>query len=149
LPTEIQQLRLAIERSTLLGTRTQLAISQLQLQETAVARLTQQYNEVRSGSPAMTARRNQLAESMRDLEQKRMAPEFASPQQREVLEDQLKHIRFELEAATATEQQRAARESELAVQLQATQNQITDSRGRIAEMERALDVAIQQLLKQK
>src|SRR5678815_2776293 len=31
--SEVQQLRMAIERSTLLGTRTQLAISQLQLQE--------------------------------------------------------------------------------------------------------------------
>jgi hypothetical protein len=36
--SEIQQLRLAIERSTLLNARTQLAISQFQLQEQSVAR---------------------------------------------------------------------------------------------------------------
>lgn len=46
--TEIQQLRLAIERSTLLGARTQLAIGLLQLQDAALVRLSQQYSEVRS-----------------------------------------------------------------------------------------------------
>ena len=35
--TEVQQLRVAIERSTLLGTRTQLVISKLQMQETRVS----------------------------------------------------------------------------------------------------------------
>jgi hypothetical protein len=35
--SEVQQLRIAIERQTLLGTRTQIAISQLQLQESRVA----------------------------------------------------------------------------------------------------------------
>ena len=49
--SEIQQLRLAIERSTLLTARTQLATSQLQLQETAVARLTsQQLTSPRAGA---------------------------------------------------------------------------------------------------
>ena len=38
----------------------------------------------------------------------------------------------------------AAREGEIAAQLQAAQSQIADSRNRIAEMERALDAAIQQ-----
>ena len=46
--SEIQQLRMAIERSTLLNARTQLAISQLQLHEQSVARLTTQMNETRS-----------------------------------------------------------------------------------------------------
>src|SRR6266481_8522868 len=139
LVTEMHQLRLAIERSTLLGAPTQLAISQLQLQATTVARISQQYNEARSASSSLTVRRNQVGEHIKDLEQKRTAPEFASPQQREILENQLKEMKFELEAVTATEQQRSAREGELAVQLQAAQGQIADSRNRIVEMEKMLD----------
>jgi hypothetical protein len=38
--SEVQQLRLAIERSTLLNARAQLSLTQLQLQENTVARLT-------------------------------------------------------------------------------------------------------------
>ena len=53
---EIQQLRLAIERSTLLGARTQLAVSALQLQESTVSRLSQQYNDTRAAAPSMTSR---------------------------------------------------------------------------------------------
>ena len=49
--SEIQQLRLAIERSTLLNARTQLAISQLQMQEATVARLTRQLDEARVQGP--------------------------------------------------------------------------------------------------
>ena len=54
--SEIRELRQAIERSTLLNARTQLAISQLQLQETAVVRLTSQLNEVRAQAPGIDRR---------------------------------------------------------------------------------------------
>jgi chromosome segregation ATPase len=66
-----------------------------------------------------------------------------------MIEAKLRELKAELEQATAMETNRAAREGELSMQLQAAQNQISDSRARIAEMERALDTAIQQLLKQK
>jgi chromosome segregation ATPase len=140
--SEIQQLRLAIERSTLLNARTQLAVSQLQLQETSVARLTQQLNDLRMSAPAIARRRTEAEEQIKRIEQLPPGrPEY------EQVKDVIPHLKLELEEATATEQQRSAREGELASQLQAVQNQIADSRSRIAEMERALDAAIQQLLK--
>jgi hypothetical protein len=45
--SEVQQLRVAIERSTLLGARTQLAISQLQLQEGKAERLSKDLLDAR------------------------------------------------------------------------------------------------------
>ena len=145
--SEIQQLRLAIERSTLLGARTQLATSQLQLQEAAVARLTSQYNDVRA--QGVDRHPTKVAETIKDLEEKRDRGEFTTPRMRQDSEEMIRHLKDELERATAVEQFRAARESELALQIQAAQNAVTDSRARIAEMERALDAALQQLLKQK
>ena len=146
---EMQQLRLAIERSTLLGARTQLAVSQLQLQDTAVARLKQQYDEVRTNGASINVRRTQFAEEVKDLEQRRTTPEFSNPQKLEMLDSQLKQMKYEMDRSTAEEQIRLAREGDLAVQLQAAQAQIAESRSRIAEMEKALDTAIQQLLKEK
>src|SRR5690242_5528360 len=43
--SEVRELRLAIERSTLLGTRAQIALSRLQTQEEKAARLSQQLAE--------------------------------------------------------------------------------------------------------
>jgi hypothetical protein len=145
--SEIQQLRVAIERSTLLNARTQLAISQLQMQEATVARLTAQLDAVKM--QGQSRRVAALTEVVKEREEQRTKPEFSGPQQRERLEVELKNLKLELENAAAMEQQRAAREGEVAAALQAAQNQIADSRNRIAEMEKALDTAIQQLLKQK
>jgi DNA repair exonuclease SbcCD ATPase subunit len=145
--SEIQQLRLAIERSTLLNARTQLAISQFQLQETTIARLTTQLNEVRTQAPGLSGHRTRLTGAIEQSEQQRTAPEYASGPKREQLEGQIREFKSELEQANAMEVSRSAREGELASALQAAQSQIAASRARIDEMERALDAAIQQLLK--
>lgn len=143
---EIQQLRLSIERSTLLAARTQLTVGELQLQDAAVARLTQQYNEARSGSEARTVRRNQLTERVQELELKRSA---GDPATRGIVELQLKQAKDDLGEATAADQERSARTSELAAQLNVARSAMTDARNRVAELQRALDLAIPQLPKEK
>jgi chromosome segregation ATPase len=145
--SEIQQLRLAIERSTLLNARTQLAISQFQLQETTVARLATQLNEVRTQAPGLNGHRTRLTDAIQESEQRRTAPEYASGPKKEQLEVEIRQFKGELDQANAMEISRSAREGELTAQLQAAQAQIAASRARIDEMERALDAAIQQLLK--
>jgi hypothetical protein len=143
--SEIRELRQAIERSTLLNARTQLAISQLQLQEQSVARLTTQLSDVRSQAPQFAGTAKRFADAAADLEQRRAST--VDPKVKLQIEEELKQMKFQAEQMTSMETVRAAREGELASQLQQAQNQISDSRARIAEMERALDAAIQQLLK--
>ena len=63
------------------------------------------------------------------------------------LERQIKQDKLRLEQLIAQEQRQAAREGELAGQLRAAEREVSDSRSRIAEMERVLDSAIQQMLK--
>jgi chromosome segregation ATPase len=145
--SEIQQLRLAIERSTLLNARTQLAISQFQLQETTVARLTSQLTEVRTQGPGLNGHRTRLTDQIQQFEQQRLTPEYSSASKKAELDAQIRQFKSELEQANAMEVSRSAREGELTSALQAAQAQIAASRARIDEMERALDAAIQQLLK--
>jgi hypothetical protein len=70
LTKEVQQLRLAIERSSLLSSWTQVIVAELQVHEAAVARLTQQYYDLRNGSVALSAQRSQLTEKVQGLEAK-------------------------------------------------------------------------------
>ena len=147
--SEVRELRLAIERSTLLGTRTQLLLSQLQLQEAAVARVAQQYSEVKSQGPGAAGNVARITEQLKHLEESRTSPEWSSSQKHDELESIIKQQKLNLDQATVYEQQRAARESDLALQLQQAQAQVADARARIAEMERSLDAAIQQLMKQR
>jgi hypothetical protein len=142
--TEIQQLRMAIERSTLLNARTQLAVSQLQLQEQTVARVTTQLNEVRA-RPEASGMIKRLTAEIQELEQSRARA--TDPNKALQLEGHLREVKMQLENFTAMETQRSVREGELAVQLQQAQSHISATRGRIDEMERALDAAIQQMLK--
>jgi hypothetical protein len=144
--SEVRELRLSIERSTLLGTRTQLAISQLQLDEAASARIEQQLNAVRNQEPG-PAKLAKSAEQIKLLEEALNSPENAAPPKHTELEAILRGMKLELEHSTALEQQRAARESELITQLRNSQAQAADSRNRITQMEQSLDAAIQQLLK--
>ncbi|SPF36969.1 exported hypothetical protein [Candidatus Sulfopaludibacter sp. SbA4] len=140
---EVQQLRLAIERSTLLGTRAQIALSRLQMDEGTAAKLSQELSEVRRQALSMATKRAELSERTKDLEA-RTPPQGMTPEQWQF---EIKQSKIELEEIAAAEQERTAREAELVGQFQAAQNQLAQSRAAISEMERSLDAAIQQLLK--
>jgi chromosome segregation ATPase len=145
--TEVQQLRLAIERSTLLGARTQLAVSKLQMQETRAAQLSRDLANLRDAAGDLAIEKVRNAERLKAAEESRNSPQFSTPEMRNELESQIKQLKLNIEEFGGKESRRAAREGELAVQAQAAQAEVADSRSRIAEMERALDAAIQQLLK--
>lgn len=138
---EVQQLRFAIERSSLLSARTQVIVTELQVHEAAVARLTQQYHDVHTGSQVLSARRSQLTEKVQELEAKIPT---ASPG---YYEKELKQAKAELGDAVDADQKSSARESEVASQMNAEQTALADARSRMAELRQQLDAAIQQLPK--
>ena len=145
--TEVQQLRMAIERSTLLGARTQLTISKLQMQEARASQLSRELAGLRDDVPNIAAEKARIQEELKRAEEARTSPQFSSPDSRADLESRIRQMKLAIEEASAKEARRTAREGELAAQFQAAQAEATDSRNRISEMERALDAAIQQLLK--
>src|SRR5262249_9540033 len=125
LVTEVRQLRMAIERYTLLGTRTQLAVSQVQLQEARVSRLAKDLEDVRGmlehGGEGLT----RMQEEVRNGEA--AITSNTNPGMRGELETRLRQFKWEIETAAATQKRLAAREGELAAQLQAAQREMQDS----------------------
>src|SRR5258705_7350643 len=66
--SEVQQLRVAIERSTLLGARTQLAISQLQLQESRSERLSRELTALRDSTSQLEGQKSRLSQGVKEFE---------------------------------------------------------------------------------
>src|SRR2546429_688179 len=99
--SEVQQLRAAIERSTLLGVRTQLAISQLQLQESKTERLSREFQALRDGASQFEIRKGQITQTIKEFEAKQSLPGLSSPQAQSEIESNLKHFKFELEEIVA------------------------------------------------
>jgi chromosome segregation ATPase len=82
---------------------------------------------------------------VKELEQKRATENTAAMSATQIQLEQAKH---ELDAATVTEQEWSARESELASPLKQARSKVAEARSRLTELEQAVDAAIQQFPKQ-
>ena len=142
--TEVQRLRLAIERNTLLGARTQISILQLQTQQTRTDKLTKDLDEVRKEVTRIEGERTGLSMALKETVS-RLADAATPSNERGELERRLKTLKSAIEQPPARESQARAREAEIAGQLQSEQNRLAQLQNQIAEMERALDVAIKQI----
>jgi hypothetical protein len=109
--------------------------------------LTRSLDDVRGMTSHDKSERARLSELLRTAEEKRTSPAFATPQTHDELEAQIRQFKLELELRAAAEQRDSAREGELTLELQTAQRAVQDSQNRIAEMAKALDAAIQQMLK--
>ena len=145
LTSEVRELRLAIERSTLLGSRTQLAVSRLQLQQTAAAQAVRDLDALRRETGNVAAQRARLEGEIKRVEER--APLASKPEERAEMEQALKQLKLNLEMVSGDLERRNAREAELNSRVSALQAQVSDTEGRINQMERSLDEAIQELLK--
>ena len=144
---EVQQLRIAIERSTLLGARTQIAINLMQAQEGRVDRITQELEKTRKEILEAQAEKPKLASRVKMIEE--FLTTVTDAASRKQMEHDMNMSKLEGEQLSAREQDRSARESELSSQLRAEQSRLVELQGRIADMERMLDNAIQQTIPRK
>jgi len=140
---EVQQLRAAIERSTLLGTRTQIAMQRIQMQEARTTRLSQELDRVRREITDLDRVKTETAAHLRAMEAE--LSQATDPNGRLRLEEEVKRIKMRLEQLAAQEPQTRAREADLANQVQSEQSRLTELQDRVSAMERALDTAIGQL----
>ena len=140
---EVRELRLSIDRSTLLGARTQIALQRIQMQEARTARLSQGLDSVHQQAEEIAANRARLAARAKDNEDK--APGLADNHARQEAEEVAKQLKGEAERLAVTEQRVRAREAELGSQLQIEQGRLQELFSRVDEMERALDQAIRKI----
>ncbi len=113
--TEVHQLRIALERSTQIAPRIQIAVEDRN-RETQ-PRIQQRLEHVSSAAAAI-----------------------ADPQQRKDYDLVLKEVKLQSEQAEKSLQQMQVREGELASQLQFEQARLTELNDRLDQMERALNM---------
>jgi len=116
---EVRQLRLALERSTTVVPRFQLAAQRLQAQQDRVDRLSKEVRDLRSQIAQHGAEKDQTAATVRQLESE--LGQTQDPARRTDLQRATKQIPLELERLSARESQERTQEGELMSQLQSEQ----------------------------
>ena len=146
LMTEVHELRLAVERSTLLGARTQIAIQRLQVQSERMTQAQKQLEEARKGIAGYQQMRQQLAAELKDHESHLQRE--SSPDARRDLEGRVEGLKKAL-ADGSGEAPLRARENEMLIQFQNEQGTFNRLQSDISQMESTLDRAIQQITGQR
>lgn len=141
--TEVQQLRQAIERSTLLGTRTQIAMERLQVEDARVSRAAQELEKARKEVSDVQFEQTRIANRIKQMEEELTRTQDAN--HRADIENGIKGSKLELEQLAAMEGQKRAREAELTSEVQTGRGRLTELEGRITDMERAIDAVVRQL----
>ena len=139
LMTEMRQLRQALERAVFVSSRIQIATQRLQSQESRVARLSGQLDEVRRSLVDLQTRQVKAAERVKDIESR--LQQQSDPNVRREMETDIGMFKTEIESLKAQEQQRRTRESELATWLQSEQARWNEINDALNLLERSLDPA--------
>ena len=142
LMTEVHELRMAIERSTLLGARTQIAIQRLQVQADRVAQAEKKFEEARGETAKYQQGRRDLAYAIQREEAEIQAT--TDPNARRATETRVATLKQAL-ADTSGEALVRAKENDGMIQFQNEQAAFTRLQSDISNMESLLDRAIQQL----
>jgi predicted nucleic acid-binding Zn-ribbon protein len=136
--TEVHQLRLALERSTQIAPRIQIAVERLKLQQDQVARTARQLDDLRQN---IDNRRSDLPKIQQRLETIAAESDQATdPGKHRELVETSKMMKLESDQVEKSLQQMQAREGELASQLQSEQSRLAELNDRLDQIERALNL---------
>jgi hypothetical protein len=135
--SEVQQLRLAMEKSLVVGPRMQLTLQRAILQDQRVARRTAQLDEVRKQIASEAAQQTKVTETIAHLDQE-ISTE-ADADRRKQLEDMRSALKTNL--AVGPDQQLRARESEILSALQVEQGALDDLNAKLDAIERQMEAA--------
>lgn len=142
LMNEVHELRLAIERSTLLGARTQIAIQRLQSQSDRVEQAEKKYNNARGAIEHYHQVKRDMVYVIRDEEAQMRAT--SDPTARREIETRIATMKQQM-ADTSGEAPLRAKEADAMIQFQNEQAALARVQSDISNMESLLDRAIQQL----
>lgn len=131
--TEVRQLRLALERSTSLVPRIQLAAQRFQLQQTRVDRLTTELRDFRTKMAEESAHKREELQQMQA-----MLSETQDTSERARLEGAIKDRTAMVQQGSPVEQQQMAQEAELASQLQREQGTLRELSDQLDALDKKL-----------
>jgi len=135
---EVHQLRLALERSTEIAPRIQIAVERLKLQQEQVAGVSRQLEDLRRELDHSRSAHPKMLQRLQAVENE--VTQNADPQKQKDLNAMLSMFKLETEQAEKSLQQFQAREGELTSQLQSEQSKLIELNDRSDQMERALNV---------
>ena len=132
---EVRQLRLALERSSMLAPKIQLTVQRLALQDQKVARLSAQLDGIRREVAAQSAGAQRAAQALTGLEQ-RMSSETDAARRKQV-EQEFAYVKSM--AAQPVDAELLARESEVAGALQTERAIAQELADRLTALERSIE----------
>ena len=132
---EVRALRLAIERSTVAGTRAQLLLGRLQMQEARMATLGRQVQEARSRLLNIQRDREN---SMSEIKRLTDAVDRATPDERRAIEERLEQMKRSIKDMQQQEQDIQSEYDGLTQALSTDEARWVDFNQRLEELERSL-----------
>ena len=134
--TEVWQLRFALERSTSVVPRIQLAFQRLQLQQDRVDRLSRQLHESHAQTAVIVDRKTHMAAALQQFEVRISQEQDLT--RRKGLELDMKGLAVELDQQTLHEQQEQAQEIQFSGQLQTEQAKLNELSDQLNELDKKL-----------
>ena len=134
---EVRALRLAIERSTVAGTRAQLLLGRLQMQEARMATLGRQVQEARSKLLDIQRSREN---SMSEIKMLTDAVDRATPDERRAIEDRLEQMKQSIKDMQQRERDFQSEYDGLTQALSTDEARWVDFNQRLEDLERGLAV---------
>jgi chromosome segregation ATPase len=135
---EVHQLRQDIEGMTVASQRVQIALYQLQMQDSAVARAALRVDNARTKCSGAEGNRQHMAEEIRSAESA-IASGTTSEAETKALKARVPGLKSELEIMTAEAQACQAAEAEASSQLRNDQAKLMELQDRIARLDKALE----------
>ncbi|HEY2011902.1 MAG TPA: hypothetical protein VGH38_00315 [Bryobacteraceae bacterium] len=134
--TEVRQLRLALERSTSVVPRLQLAIARFQTQQERVDRLDRELRAFRSQLASESSNKDRVAASLRLMEDR--ASQTQDQAARRPIEDAMKSMKAELEQQALREQQQRAQEIDIANQFRTEQAKLEELSDQLNQLDKKM-----------
>jgi predicted nucleic acid-binding Zn-ribbon protein len=134
--TEVRALRVALERAATLGTRLQLLVARLQLQEQRVSELSRRLNDARTQLRSFEMGVQPITSQLESMEQALRGTH--PPGERSQIEHQIATMKSQIEAMDRRRQEMTAEEAFLSQQLATEQGRWSDFNERLEQLERSL-----------
>ena len=140
---EVRQLRIAIEQSTLIGNRIQIALMRMQMQQARVERMSQDIDRSQRDLEQFESERSGAKRVLKEVESQ--LDKTTDPRVRADLDREVTNQKQNVEQVDARELQMQARAAELNGQMRTEQANLSQLQGEVGDLEKALDAAIRQL----
>ena len=141
--SEVRQLRLDLQTTTIAGQRAQILIYRLQGEEAAVARASQRLDDVRDRLARIQDEKKHVAADVKKFEDSANSAENPGPgpQRKEIEEGLLPQLKARLESLESQEQQLQMREVESEQQLRTEEIRLSELRDQLDRLDKALENA--------